>query len=399
MLSIPKSLIVPFMVLLVGVSIVTGCGKSVQLGEKAAPDPLPVLPPTVTQPILKSCAEADRKHWSFVQPGPTETRRVDLLFVVDTSSSLEGERDQIAASIPSFVSKLKLGSDLRIAVMLAHGGASPLSGRLYSNFGAAKVIDALTLPINEVKTILGNNLRKVTKDEDEANGELLMYSLKRSLEPDRVAEIQAQGFYRPDAALSVVFVTDENDGCFSPKDHGFTTFPDYKPSVGGLEETAYKRYCGLPLEVTGDYYEWMDQALRAFKGKMPVHLGAITHVDPSKVPFTPTNEDSLGHGVIELIAKDPGGVLMDIADTSYDSGLEQLGDVVSQGQVNLFTHFQLSGGPLIWEASLLATVDAVKVSPKYNALDSSVDLLLSEAGRSGSQVDVSACLLGSKPSP
>ncbi len=376
--------------MLIGVSLL-GCGKSVNQGERI-PGTLPdsATPPPDIHPILKACTDAERTHWTFTQPDPVESRKVDLLFVVDASSSLAKERAQIAASIPSFIAKLNPGTDLRIGVMLGHGGASKHSGRLYSNTGAPAVIDGSALTPAEVQVLLTINLKKVTKDSDQANGETLMYSLLKSLEPARVAEIQAQGFYRPDAALSVVFVTDENDVCYSPVAHGYLHFPDYKPSAGLLEEAAFAKYCKFPTGFA-EYHDWVDHELRLFKGDKPVTLGAITHVDPKLVPYTESSEDAIGHGIIELVRTATNGVLMDIADSSYDSGLEKLGDVISQWQQNILTRFKLRIDQPIREDSLRVMVDTAKVKPIYHAPETTVELLLQDAGQSHSVIDVSAC--------
>lgn len=223
-----------YLFLLGALAAIPACGKSVELGEVGSF--------TFTDPPL-ACGAEQTVRWNFEQPQPVYNRSVDLLFVVDSSASLNEERKRLATDLPAFVQALAPEMDYRIAVMLAHGPSSPHSGRLYSPAGVPKVLSSKSLSASQIQSYLSRTLGQSVADVDQANGEMMMDSLMRSLESGRYAELQAQGFYREGAALSIVFVTDENDICYPPELLGYTGFPHYVRSYRNSERVAYDAYC------------------------------------------------------------------------------------------------------------------------------------------------------------
>jgi hypothetical protein len=211
---------------------------------------------------------------------------------------------------------------------------------------------------------------------------MLFYSLGKALTPSRLAEARALGFFRPEAALSVIFVSDENDGCFMPDDHGYLAFPHYVPSRGGAERIAYRRYCG---GVTGAS---LASSLRRLKGEKPVLFGTITHVDPARVPRE--TEDAVGHGQLELVQSSPDGVAIDLAETTYSPGLAKLGDVVSTS-LKLRTVFTLTGADGIKKRFIRVSVDGAPVVSSYDEATFTVQVQASDAGRAGSLVEIVGC--------
>jgi hypothetical protein len=316
-------------------------------------------------------------------------KAVDVLFVVDTSASMDPKRARIAERIPDFVRGLAPDTDYRIGVMLAHGGASYDSGRLYSLPGLPRVLDPKALGIDDLQHDLSLILGNVDDDVDEANGEAGMYSLLRSLQPERLAEIRRQGFYRAEAALAVVFVTDENDICFPPELNGYTTFPDYVPSAGGIERVAYERYCRAPGETAANEPDRVYARLVALQDTLPLTLGGIIHVDPARVPQGPGLEDAIGHGILELTRKSANGVLIDIEDSSFADGLSHLGSVV-QTTLELRTRFGLDEA--VAAGSIQVSVDGGTVPFLYDDPSRTVEIPLASAGHAGSVVDVGACI-------
>ncbi len=364
--------------------LASGCGKDVGIGSVSNSPANPLGPPNSL-----SCSESDRVHWQFVQPGPSEVlKSVDLLLVVDTSSSLKTERSRIASQIPAFVSALPADADYRIGVMLAHGGASPYSGRLFSASGVPVVLDSKKQSLDSIRSGLTTTLSKPAADEDEADGEMMLYSLMQGLTGSRLKSSTAQGFFRSDAVWSFVFISDENDICYPPELFGFTTFPDYVPSYRNSERVAYERYCA-PSGFTGPaaVEDLASRISELRPDRAGFALGAIAHVDPAKMVHE--SEDSIGHGLIELVQSQRDGVLMDLADSDYSAGLSQLGRVVEK-QLHLETVFGLTG-PTFRADTLSVSVDGKIVPFQFQKDRPAVQIGTSEAGGSGSVIQVDAC--------
>lgn len=368
------------------------CGKSLRI-EGANPS-VPASGPRVVDggdgglPI--QCGPDQMAYWQFVQPQPTTNRSVDLLFVVDTSDSLSDKRARLARTIPSFLRQIPSNGDCRVAVLLAHGGASRYSGRLYAPPGAPLVLNTRAQSSAELEALLTNTLMQNAADADEANGEVLMYALQQSLKLENRSMIQSQGFYRSNAALSVVFISDENDLCYRPELNGFTEFPDFVPSFQNREVTAYNRYCinndGSP-RITA---ESTMSALRSFKNGQLISLGAIVHTDPARVPRV--NQESIGHGILHLMRLSANNMLMDVMDNDYAAGLAKLGNIAST-QLQLLTEFRLQGVEKTRRDSIRVTVDERAVVHRFDAALGAIQISAEQAGRAGSIVKVSACRL------
>lgn len=366
-----------WMALACAAGAVSGCGKSVSFlakdvgntGVETGPD--------------SDDRDCELKSWEFTQSGALERKSADLLFVVDSSSSLASERAQVAADLPAFVEKLAAGADLRVGVMLAHGGASGWSGRLYSAAGVSPVLSTQAQSLRTIQDSLRATLAAPASDRDEADGEAMMYSLRKSLEPARLAEIQSQGFYRENAALSVVFVTDENDVCARPQDLGFSVFPDYVPSYRGIENVAYSKYCaGVSAETTLGL-------MKDFKTDQKLSWAGILHEKKDAVPQG--TEDSIGHGILQLVQSSMDGVVVDLSEESYDFGLGDLGNIVSL-QTEVHTAFGLGSDAAIEGESVRVVVDGNPVPAQYDPDRRQVEIRAGDAGAAGSMVQVSACV-------
>ena len=118
-------------------------------------EPLPV-----PEPVLGTSSSEQRvcTYDRFQQPAGLVTDKVDLLFVVDTSGSLDEERAGIADGIDGFVGALPPSVDFRIGVMLAHSGHSSHGGKLYRRSGNPWVLDSQALTLDQIRTKLRNTL-------------------------------------------------------------------------------------------------------------------------------------------------------------------------------------------------------------------------------------------------
>ena len=385
-------------VLLIPVVLLTltaaSCGKSVETdGLNGAPSITQTTgkngpDDTKTATTGPTCTTEQRVTWRFVQPQPTLHHTVDLLIVADTSTSLNAKRARIAAQLPAFISHLSAQTNYRVGVMLAHGGASNNTGRLFAASGSNLVLNSRDLTAAQIQTQLTNTLLHPAADVDETEGEAMMYSAQRSLGSDRLPQIQAQGFYRPEAALSIVFVTDENDVCYPPELHGYFAWPDYVPSPRGVEAIAYQKYCADPGGSAKITPESTLAQFQAFKSAEKLNFGGIVHSNPAGVPHA--GEDSIGHGILELLGLVPDSVSLDLNLRDYSAGLAQLANVASL-QLDLKTLFDVTDHGVLDPTTLLVTVDAQTVHATYAAQPSQVQLSVTDAGHAGSVVQISAC--------
>jgi hypothetical protein len=362
---------------LVGIAGLSACGKEVSIFEKSSRFPAPKPP---------ACGSGvERLTWQFFQPEAEFNRSVDLLFVTDASLSLHFERRKLARAISHFLRGLPEGADPRIAVMLGHGGKSKWSGRLFYGGKAPRVLDPTQGSEDEIASQLEDRLTRSRLEWASTNGEALFLSLQKSLTGERFNEIRSQGFFRDGAALSVVFVADENEVCFDPRQHGMTSPPDFKDSLLGLEDRAIKKYCG------GITPQSTLEAIRSALPGRKITFGAVVHSEPQFVGKW--GEDSIGHGYLQLASQLPDSIVMDIRSGDFDSGLARLASV-STSQVLLQTRFELKAESVLDSATLAVFVDgrAVQASLIVGEHDRPVVALAGQdAGTALSQIDISIC--------
>ncbi|HTL12710.1 MAG TPA: hypothetical protein VL588_09500, partial [Bdellovibrionota bacterium] len=280
--------------------------------EQAAIDTAFSEPPATTPPPAPEPA-CYQQH--FVQPEAHVTRKIDLLFVTDTSESLSDERGAVADGIDAFVAALPSNVDYRIGVMTGHSAGSSWSGKLYRKGSNPYVLDSQTMDLPTIRSQLHDTLTMAMPgDHASDGGEEGMVSINRAMDDNRMALAKSLGFFRDDAALAVVFVSDENDIC-AVYPEGVTPVAD----PDGLEGTAHAHDCSRvapPHEVDGVVVtpqhheditaELVVNKLRALKGGMPLVVGAVIYTDPSTVPHEGENE--VGYGYKDMVEL-AGGVL------------------------------------------------------------------------------------------
>lgn len=192
-------------------------------------------------------------------PEPEECEKMDIVFVVDDSGSMEEEQKNLAANFPKFVAKIdsfktKGGSklDWRIAVTTT---ATNISYKIQVPFGG-------TMPMSEkgddgafrMPSSCGGTRRWIEKADKNASAdfqcrakvgtggssiEMPLQTTKLALN-DRVADGTNAGFLRDDALLAIIVLTDEDD-C-SRDDNNFTIQNDVCSTMQGVKPIAeYKQ--------------------------------------------------------------------------------------------------------------------------------------------------------------
>ena len=366
---------------------------------------------------LASAAECYTDH--FQQPEGQFTRKLDLLFVVDTSGSMTQEKKKLVAGVDAFVKALPVNSDIQIGVMLAHGSTSKYSGRLYRASAEPAVLSNQQLSMLQIQTMLDYKLTHTRTDILAGGGEEGLYSLwKLFSDAGRFGEARTQNFLRLDAAFAVVFLSDENDVCaVYPQGVKRVSDPTY------LETLAYYKDCVKPefklvnntskddhdddsckKDSHGDYRDQKNRLvkqigwktvvspeivynkIKSVWGDRPLVIGAVAYNNLATVVKSGQNE--YGYGYLDLV-KLAGGVSVDLAGTDYSSGLRSIGEL-TRTQMILNSEFQLSHDK-IDASTILATVDGGKVDHSFDAILNRVTLT-DELGQGGSLVDVNYCL-------
>lgn len=100
-----------------------------------------------------------------------------------------------------------------MGVLLAHANSS-YSGKLYrKNSSDSYVMSNKTMTISELKTSVSNKFTNSPGEGTTDGGEAGLYALNKLLN-NNIQATKGLGFFREDAALAVVFVSDENDICY-----------------------------------------------------------------------------------------------------------------------------------------------------------------------------------------
>ncbi|MGZ3682572.1 MAG: fibronectin type III domain-containing protein [Bdellovibrionota bacterium] len=307
-------------------------------------------------------------------------KKVDILFVMDHSGSMQRHWDEIAQNIESMVKQLPSTTDIRYGVMLADVGA--WSGRLYSPFGAA-YLDNQQMSTAQIATALQKTFAAAMSVSDAGSGEASLYSLTQAVTKN-AAMNQKAGFFRPDAGLSVLFMSDENDiGVSVPKVAGVPVKCD-----ASTEATIKKTY----YDKNGITVASTVAALQALKGSLPVKASAFVNIT-TKDLFTDNSPnarciyDNIGYGYID-IANAMKGTLFSIQQDKA-TGLTQCGQMINQS-LALQHDFPLSQpAAAVDPATILNAVDAALVDGTYTSSNDSEHL--DNAGAAGSTIQIRYC--------
>lgn len=339
---------------------------------------------------LGSCEPKEQPHPGIIEPGcfveryiqPTAeiSKEIDILFVTDTSGSLDEERASIADGIDAFVNALPSDADYQIGVMLAHANTA-YSGKLWRKGTHPYVLKSSEMDLNEIRSHLSYNLTHVSEESATDGGEAGLVSLYKSTQGANLLWNKEQGFFRENAALAVVFIADENDVC--------AVYPDGVTPVrdpDGKEAPAFRNFCFIGEGGSLLTPQAVYQQLKALKKDLPLLVGGIIYSDPNAVPRGGENE--VGYGYLETIQASGGGITVDLANGRYEEGLEEIGTLASL-KLNLLTDFTLAR-PNVDQSTIEVKVDSLLIGHSYQRASNEVHIL--EPGGPTSVVDIYYCL-------
>lgn len=327
---------------------------------------------------------------NFRQPGIGQgISKVDVLLVVDTSGSMSDDWNRVADSIGSFVREMPAHVDVRYAVLLGH--VDKYAGKIFADKHEPILLDGLAMTNDAIAKSLHKTFSTAMGISDSGSGEALFYSLYQAVTKN-AKENQGLGFFRADAALSVVFMSDEQEIGFPfPKVQAPGLPPrcdaDYED---GIKKTYYDK-TGITME--GTY-----NAVKVFKGDMPVTMHAIVNITADDL-FRRNSKnarclyDSLGYGYFDVVKKS-SGVLYSI-QADREKGMSEIGKCVNTS-LQLLKDFQLS-----WAAkdidpkTIAATVDGKTVTYTYSAETNTVHI--ENSGQSLSNIAISYCSPAKEP--
>lgn len=343
--------------------------------SETSPDPV-VVPPTIP-PTAAGCYRD-----TYTIPEQDISRKVDVIIVPDTSGSIAKERSAVADGIEAFLDAIPGEVDLRVGVILAHATTSSHSGVLYKKGSEPRVLDNQLQNIGQIKTDLRKKMASPAADGASDGGELGMLSLLNSLSEENYASIQAQGLYREDAALVVIFVADEQDIC---AEYPEGVVPVYDPEKA--EPKAYGKFCvknvgGQDIRLVSPSV--VLENLQALRGDTPLVVSGVIYNNTATMPLDGENE--IGYGYKELIDL-AGGVSVDLANGEYGEGLKKIGRL-AQAKIAPMQSFAVNISDLDGQ-SIHAYVDEIEVPFEYRP-DMNIVTLLKERD-AFSVVDVTYC--------
>lgn len=239
-----------------------------------------------TEPPAPSCYKD-----VYEVPRESITRKLDILIIPDTSSSIKEERRKIAEGFDYFIGALPQGVDFNIGVILGHSKNSNKSGKLYKkNSSDPLVLKSNELSLPKIKESLSLKIHKPKTDGYSDGGEMGMASLLNALEGVNLQNLKDNGLLRDDAALAVIFVADEQDICAKAPE-GIT----FKKDPQNGERKSFVKYCideeisWKEVTIGGDYTykitpKILLNKLKEIKGDMPLVVGGVLYDELSTIP-------------------------------------------------------------------------------------------------------------------
>lgn len=184
----------------------------------------------------------------------TYNNKVDILWIVDNSSSMLKHQQNLSTQVPDLVTKLNsLKMDYHMAVVTTSmGGTNPDGGRF---IGSPKFVTATT------PDLINSLQSRMIVGEAGSNNERGLESMQNALSSTYLGN-EGRGFFRDDALLVVIALSDEDDkSAVSNPSSYYANFLDglKKPWVDGSRSWVFNFIGVLPTSTNcktfNDYAE------------------------------------------------------------------------------------------------------------------------------------------------
>lgn len=421
-----------------------------QIHGESGINPLPAKPNTkngATSENQPYCKDAHSKNspqieglrcpmcfgGAYAQKQPKQAK-LDILFVADSSPSLETERTAIAAGIQKYIGALPENTDYRIAVIAAHSDVSydpavkrstGLAGKLLTTANEKAVLKKEDFRTWSALTqALTRKLKTIKADGATDGGEAGLFSLDKAISEPLLSENRRLGFFRSDAALAVVFISDENDLCSYGVNYpeGVTPKPNvnmYLKTGLTVEEKANQIYCrdesGQPTITSHSVLVKLRELKKAMPAvepsdetnmniisevdgaapkALPLIVSGILYTTEATVPTKPApdekypeyfGENEVGYGYLDIIHESDavdGDLAVDISKGNFADGLRRLGEAAAR-KMAVKSTFQLTEGTQIDPNTLCVLVDGKEATyvNEFSDLDSGMSYVFQESLR------------------
>lgn len=149
--------------------------------------------------------------------------KVDILWIVDNSASMLKHQQNLSAQVPDLIAKLNsLKMDYHMAVVTSSmGGSSPDGGKF---IGLPKFVTAQT------PDLVNNFKNRMIVGEAGSNLERGLESMEDALSSSYLSN-EGKGFFRDDALLVVIALSDEDDFSKSSSSEGISHYTSFLDSA------------------------------------------------------------------------------------------------------------------------------------------------------------------------
>lgn len=281
------------------------------------------------------CSSGDSTSYSLLASGQkfkqtTVNTKVDILWVVDNSGSMQPLQNNLTANFNSFISQfVTKGYDFHLSVTGTDAYTAEPTFRNDPNMAKFRdgngtthsgVFQIVPTTLNLLNVFVTNASLGMTSSGDERAFSSMKSSLNSSLNA---------GFLRSDSFLGVIILSDEDD--FSNPTRPELTF------TGGDHN-----YNQVGLESVDSYVEYLDTKTNTTGALRRYSVSAITVLDEACRAQHAADAPSTNIGVrYKDLATKTNGVLGSVCDASFAASL----DAIQQKIIELSTQFYLEGSP------------------------------------------------------